>query len=68
MLPELVRGEWPPKEKLSHSDVSYQHPSKHEDEHCSLCERYIPAMEPRCLHVAKPIRAEDYCDRYEEKE
>ena len=68
MLPELVKGEWAPKEKMAHASVGYEHPSKHEDEHCSLCEYYIPAQVPRCRHVANPVRAGDYCQRYEEKE
>jgi len=67
VLPELVKGEWPPREKWSHAEVGYEHPAKRTDEHCSLCEHYIPSMEPRCQHVAKPIRAEDWCKKYEVK-
>ena len=68
MLPELVKGEWPPREKLSHQSVSYEHPAKRTDEHCSLCEHYISSMEPRCQHVKSPILAGDWCERYELKQ
>ena len=67
MLPELVAGERAPKDKLEHAEVGYQSPSKHEGEHCSLCEHFIPSMIPRCMSVKNPIRAGDYCGRFERK-
>jgi hypothetical protein len=68
MLIQLAPGEWPALDKLSHESVKFEHPSKHEDEHCSLCEAYIPSPVPRCKHVKGPIQAGDWCKKFSAKE
>ena len=68
MLVQLVPGEWPASEKVTHAAVNFQHPSRHEDEHCSLCVAYIPAMVPRCKHVKTPIQGTDWCKKFDAKE
>jgi hypothetical protein len=68
MLVQLVKGEWPERDKLTHDVVHFEHPSRHEDEHCSLCMAYIPSLVPRCKHVKKPIQAADWCKKFDRKE
>jgi hypothetical protein len=68
MLVQLAPGEWQPLDKLTHAEVKFEHPSRHEDEHCSLCVAYIPSMVPRCKHVKGPIQGTDWCTRFDRKE
>ena len=68
MLIQLARGERQALDKIPHDEVGYESPSKHEDEQCSLCEHYIPAMVPRCQAVKNPIKPADWCKRYARKE
>jgi hypothetical protein len=59
-------AEAPASTKLTHAAVKYEHPAMG-TEHCSGCEHYIQATPPRCQHVKNPIRAEDWCIKYETK-
>jgi hypothetical protein len=68
LLPELVKGERPPSEKLSHAAVGFEDVSRHDDEHCSKCEHFIPANVSRCQAVKNPIPRVGWCKRYEAKE
>jgi hypothetical protein len=61
-----MSAERPAKDKLSHGQVDYEHPSTH-PEHCEICRHYIEAQPPRCEAVRSPIRGEDWCKRYEHK-
>ena len=57
-------SEKPPREKFSHAQVAYEHPSKGED-HCGECKHYL--KDPmRCEIVRSPIRAEDWCRKFKE--
>lgn len=55
-----------PADKLSHRQVAYEHPARGKD-HCSICRHYIEDG-PRCESVRSPIRAEDWCIRFRNKE
>ncbi len=68
MRPEPILGERHAVDKLTHGAVAFESPSHHEDEHCSLCLMFINSLMPRCQLVKSPIKATDYCKRYEEKE
>jgi hypothetical protein len=52
-------------EKLDHSQVNYEHPSRHPGKYCSGCAHYIRAHIPRCEAVKNPIRPVDWCKRWE---
>jgi hypothetical protein len=58
-------SERPEAEKISHADVRYEHPSQHSGEFCRICEHFIKAHPPRCEAVQDPIRALDWCKRFE---
>jgi hypothetical protein len=60
-------AEKPEAEKFTHAEVKYESPSRHEGKFCILCEHFIPARPPRCEGVKSPIRAGDYCKRFEAK-
>lgn len=60
-------AERPEAKKISHGLVLYEHPSKHHGESCLKCEHFIVALPPRCEAVKPPIRAEDWCKRFEAK-
>lgn len=60
--PELPAGE-----KLSHAAVKYEHPSEHRPQNCASCVHFIAANPPRCEGVQSPIRAEDWCKRFEKR-
>jgi hypothetical protein len=62
-----VVSELPASQKVSHESVDYKHPSPYIRSRCGTCEHFIKANPPRCEHVANPIRAEDYCDKFERK-
>jgi hypothetical protein len=61
--------------KLTHKEVLYEHPSRHRPEHCRICQHFIPdgheddntKFAPRCEGVLSPIRAGDWCKRFEKK-
>jgi hypothetical protein len=59
--------ELPNSEKRSHDSVGYEHPSRHGSARCGGCQHFIPGSPPRCQAVASPIRAEDWCKRFEAK-
>ncbi len=63
----LMPGERQPRFKATHQEVDFQSPSRHEDEHCSLCKHYIPSIVPRCKLVKSPIKASDYCSWFKER-
>ena len=56
--------------KLTHVEVAYEHPAKGMH-HCSQCEHYVPDdppdSEPHCRIVRDPIRAGDWCKRWEKR-
>jgi Fe-S-cluster containining protein len=61
--------------KFTHAEVSYEHPSKHRPEQCRVCKHFIAdghernndKFSPRCEGVRSPIRAEDWCKRFEKE-
>jgi hypothetical protein len=53
--------------KLDHSAVAYEHPSRHSGKQCSGCVHYIAAIPPRCEGVKSPISPGDYCSHFERK-
>ena len=65
-------SEKPEYAKLLHSEVAYEHPSKHPGEQCRKCRHFIPdghekdndKFEPRCEGVRSPIRAGDWCNHF----
>jgi hypothetical protein len=59
--------ELPNREKRSHASVDFEHPSRHHGEPCAGCQHFIPGNPPRCEGVRSPIRAEDWCKRFEAK-
>jgi hypothetical protein len=52
-------------DKIPHGEVRYEHPSRHSGEFCRICQHYIKAVPPRCEAVKSPIRAVDWCRRFE---
>ena len=64
-MQQLVKGERHPDNKTPHKDVDFQSPSENPQKHCSLCEHYIAAHVPRCMTVKSPIKAGDWCKRFE---
>ncbi len=65
-----AKTELPPAQKAPHAVVAYEHPSAHEGHRCGNCANFIRAAgeKPRCRTVQNPIRAEDWCLRYKEKQ
>lgn len=59
--------------KLTHGEVKYEHPAKKAEQRCRLCRHFIPERgeedksKPRCEIVRQPIRAGDWCERFERK-
>ena len=62
--------ELPEAQKVTHMHVHYEAPSKDPSEHCGNCKNFIkePGELPRCRSVKSPIRAIDYCVRWDAKE
>lgn len=60
-------AERPAADKIPHSEVDYEHPSKHLIQHCGICKHFIRAKPPRCEAVKSPIESHDWCKRYERK-
>jgi hypothetical protein len=58
--------EWPEYRKDTHEKAEYEHPAKGKN-HCGICEYFIDAKPARCQHVKSPIRAEDWCHRFQRK-
>jgi len=54
-------------QKLTHAEVHYESPTKHEGQYCHICENYIKAQPPRCKGVKSPIGALAWCVRFEAK-
>jgi hypothetical protein len=56
------------RDKSTHEEAKYEHPSRHRDQHCSICEHFIKTMPPRCEVVKSPIRAVDWCKWWERRD
>jgi hypothetical protein len=61
-----VPGELTEANKASHQEVGYVAQSPRAKQRCSLCVRYIAAVNggPACKKVASPIRANGWCRRF----
>jgi len=53
------------RDKFTHGEVDYEHPSKHFGQSCNGCEHFIRVMPPRCEGVKSPIAAKDWCRRFD---
>lgn len=59
--------ELPDKEKATHAEVAYEHPSEHAGRYCGNCEHLIEnAKETRCQTVKGPIYLNGWCKRWDE--
>jgi len=55
----------PESEKRSHEEVSYESPSKHPGQSCAGCRWFITP--DACTSVQKPIKAKDWCEKFDSK-
>lgn len=51
--------------KFDHKSVSFEHPAKGED-HCAECVHWQGSV-GQCAIVRPPVRAEDWCEKFQEK-
>jgi High potential iron-sulfur protein len=60
-----VKHELPAKEKASHAEVKYEHPSMHAGRYCGNCNSLIEAPDGnRCKTVVEPIYLNGWCKRW----
>jgi hypothetical protein len=64
-IPKRKNPERAESAKLSQAAVKYEHPSRHQGQSCQACVHFIAANPPRCEAVKGPIRATDWCKRFE---
>lgn len=57
--------EQPARDKASHAEVKYEHPSDHAGQYCGNCKSLIEGMGGnRCKTVKDPIFLNGYCIRW----